>query len=69
MNRAGESDVGHKENLMYLTSRVDNLRREILALVADDFAEGVLNGRVVALDEVSVDELYCQTRFACSASS
>jgi hypothetical protein len=39
----------------YLAGGVDNLGREVLALVADLLAEGVLDGRVVALYKVAVD--------------
>lgn len=41
----------------YLAGGVDDLSGELLAFVLDDLAEGVLNCRVVALDEVAVDEL------------
>jgi hypothetical protein len=41
----------------YLTRGIDDLGREVLGLVADDFAEGVFDGGVVALDEVTIDEL------------
>lgn len=40
----------------YLTSRVDDLRREVLPLMLDDAAESVLNRRIVALDKVVFDE-------------
>lgn len=53
-----------KGNGPYLTSSVDDLRRKVLALIPDDFAKGILNGGIVALDEVAVDELDRQTRFA-----
>ena len=56
-----------KKIVPYLTSSVDNLRRKVLALVPDDFAECVLDCRVVALDEVAVDELHGQTRLAWRA--
>lgn len=49
----------------YLTGSIDNLGGVVLALVSDHLAEGVLNGRVVALDEVAVDELDCERGFAC----
>lgn len=45
----------------YLSGRVDNLSRELLALVLDHFAERVLDGGIVALDEMAVDELDRQT--------
>lgn len=47
-----------------MARRVDYLGREFLALVLDDFAEGVLNGRVIALDEVSIDKLHRQGRLS-----
>ena len=54
-----------EENLVYLACSVDDLRCKVLALVPDDFAERVLNGGVVALDEVAIDELDRQARLAC----
>ena len=41
----------------YLSSGVNDLSRVLLALVLDNFAEGVLNGRIVALNKVAIDEL------------
>lgn len=48
----------------YLASRIDDLRRVVLAFVPDDLAEGVLDGGVIALDEVPVDILYSEGGFA-----
>jgi hypothetical protein len=56
---------GEKKSSKYLTGRVYNLGRKLLVLVPDHLAEGVLNGRVVAVDKVAVDELHRQTRLAC----
>lgn len=50
--------------MMYLSSRVDNFRSKILSLKPDHFAEGVLDCRVVALNEVAIDELHGQRGFA-----
>lgn len=50
-----------------LSRRVDNLGRVILSLVPDRLGEGILNGRVVALDEATVDELDRKRRLACCA--
>jgi hypothetical protein len=64
---AGDRDAmrGVKKSSKYLTSRVYNLGCKVLVLVADHLAEGVLNGRVVAVDKVAIDKLHCQTRLAC----
>lgn len=55
------------KKLPHLTSCVDDICCEFLALVLDDFAESIFNRRVVALHEMSVDELDCEGRFACNA--
>jgi hypothetical protein len=52
--------------LKYLASSVDNLRRKVLVLVANHLAERILNGWVVAVDKVAIDELHRQTRLACT---
>jgi hypothetical protein len=49
---------------VYLASRIDNLRREILVLVPNHLTEGILNSRIVAVYEMTVDELHRQTRLA-----
>jgi hypothetical protein len=59
---------GEKKSSQYLTGRVYNLGRKLLVLVPNHIAEGVLNGRVVSVDKVAVDQLPCQTRLACMAS-
>ena len=51
---------------MYLASRIDDLSRIVLVLVLDHLAESILDGRVVAVDKVPVDELHRQTRLACA---
>lgn len=48
----------------YLSSCVDNLDSKILVLVLDDFGEGVLNGGVVRVDKMAVDELNSQRALA-----
>lgn len=53
----------------YLTSSIDNLSGEVLALESNHLAEGVLNGRVVALDEVAVNKLDRKRGFTCVARS
>ena len=50
--------------IIHLTGRINNLRSKLLALILDELAEGVLDGRVVALDEVAVDELHREGRLA-----
>lgn len=58
--------VGRKEKLKYLSSGIDNLGGIILVLVLDHFAKSVLNGWIVAVDKVAVDELHRHTRLACA---
>lgn len=48
----------------YLSGSVDNLYSKVLVLVLDDFGEGVLNGGVVRVDEVAVNELNSQRALA-----
>jgi len=55
-----------EDAVLVLPGRVDDLGRVLLALVADLLAEGVLNGRVVALDEVAVDVADREGGFACA---
>lgn len=52
------------EERAYLAGGIDDLGGVVLVLIPDDFAEGVLDGGVVALDKVAVDELHRQARFA-----
>ena len=58
--------AGRKENLTYLSGCIDNLGGIVLVLVLDHFAKSVLNGGIVAVDEVAVDELHRHTRLACA---
>lgn len=48
----------------YLTRRVHYFRRKLLALVFDDTTKGILNGRVVAFDKLSLDVSYGERGFA-----
>jgi hypothetical protein len=50
---------GHSRTT-YLTGSINDLGRKLLVLIPDDFAEGVLDSRIVALDKVTVDELHRQ---------
>lgn len=50
--------------LSYLPRSVDDLRRKFLSFVFDHLAKGILDGGVVTLDEVSIDELNRERRFA-----
>ena len=63
-----QAALGHRHPGLsaYLTRRVDYFSREVFTSVLDDFAEGVLNRRVIALHKVSVHELHRQRGFACS---
>lgn len=65
MGRGALLEAGIGENLTYLASSIDDLSCEILVLPLDHLAEGVLDGRVVAVDKVTVDELHRHTRLAC----
>lgn len=51
--------AGHNAVLI-LPSCVYDLCCKFLSLVLDDFAKGVLDGRVVAINEVIVDKLHCK---------
>lgn len=42
----------------YLARSVNDLSRKLLALVLDNFAERVLDGRVITLNEVPVNKLH-----------
>lgn len=53
------------KTLAHLTSCVDDICCVFLALVLDDFGESIFNRGVVALHEMSVNELDRQRRFAC----
>jgi len=59
---------GEMEIVKYLARGINNLRCELLLPIRNDLAEGVLNGRIVAVDKVPVDILHCQARFACAWS-
>lgn len=51
--------------ILILPRGVDNLRGKLLTFVLDRLTECVFNGRIVALDKMTVDKLDCQGRFAC----
>jgi hypothetical protein len=53
----------------HLSSRVDDLCRELLAFVLNDLAEGVFDRWVVALDKVAVDKLHRKRGLACVVAS
>jgi hypothetical protein len=53
-----------EDAVLILPGRVDDLGRVVLPLIPDLLAEGVLNGRVVALDEMPVDVADRERRFA-----
>jgi hypothetical protein len=61
---AGLRDAGGKENLWYLSRRIDNLSRILLVLILDHLAESILNRRIVAVYEMTIDELHRHTRLA-----
>jgi hypothetical protein len=51
--------------LSYLTCGINDLGGEFLSLKLDNLAECVLNGGVVALNEMAIDKLNGEGRFAC----
>ena len=55
-----------KYSVLVLTRSIDDLDGEVMVAVANDFAEGVLDGRVVGVDEVPVDVLHSEGAFAWS---
>jgi hypothetical protein len=55
-----------QDAVLVLPGRVDNLRQVVLPFVPDRLGEGVLDGRIVALDEATVDELDRERRLACA---
>lgn len=58
------------ENAVFvLASSVDDLGSEFLIVVFDDAGEGVLDCRVVGLDEDAVDEADSERGLACSRVS
>lgn len=56
-NLRGCRDGDQKARTAYLAGGVDDLGGIVLVLIADDLAESVLDGGVVALNKVTVDEL------------
>lgn len=54
-------------NVTYLAGGIDDFGSIVLALVADDLAERIFDGRVVALDKVAVYELHGERRFTCAS--
>jgi len=58
-----------KNAILILPCSVNDLSREVLILPLDHLAESVLDGRVVAVDKVTVDELHRHTRLADSSTA
>ena len=52
--------------ILVLSRCIDDLHCEVMVPIPDDFAEGVLDGRVVGVYEVAVDVLDCEGAFACA---
>ena len=50
--------------LAYLARCIDYLRSKILSAMFDDLGESILNGWIVAVDKVSLDELHRERGFA-----
>jgi hypothetical protein len=56
--------LGVEDAVLVLAGGVDHLDGEVVVAVADDFAKGVFDGRVVRVDKVAVDVLDCEGGFA-----
>lgn len=56
--------LGVEDAVLVLAGGVDHLDGEVVVAVADHFAEGVFDGRVVRVDKVAVDVLDCEGGFA-----
>jgi hypothetical protein len=52
--------LGVEDAVLVLAGGVDHLDGEVVVAVADHFAEGVFDGRVVRVDKVAVDVLDCE---------
>jgi len=57
----GDQKKKKKRSEKDLSGGVNDFSEELLAPVLDDFGEGVLNGRVVRVHKVVLDELDGQT--------
>ena len=55
-----------QNGVFVLSCCVDDLGCKILVLVTDDFGKGILNGRVVGVDKVTIDELNGKGALACA---
>ena len=65
LNRDGNWDkIDTRAGLAYLARCIDYLRSKILTAMFDDFGEVILNGGIIAIDEVSLDELHRERGFA-----
>ena len=54
--------------LAYRAGRIDNFHSIVITLVPNRGAESVLDGRVVAVDEMVLAELDCERRFTWDPS-
>ena len=52
--------------VLVLSCCVDDFGCIVLVLVTDDLGKGVFNGRIVSVDEVTVDKLNCEGALACT---
>ena len=55
-----------ENGVLVLAGGVDDLCREVLVPMPDDFAKRVFYRRVVGVDEVAVHVLDCERAFACA---
>jgi hypothetical protein len=53
-----------ENSVLVLARSIYNLYCEVLVLISDNFAKGVLDGRVVGVDKVAVNELDCERTLA-----
>ena len=54
-----------QDAILILAGSIDNFSSIVLTLKSNDLAKGILDRRIIALDEVAVDELHRQGRLAC----
>lgn len=58
-----------ENRVLVLASCVYHLDRKVLVPYPNDLAEGILNGWIVRIDEVSIDVLDCEGALACHTLS
>ena len=56
-------------SILILASSINDLHGKVLIPTSYNLAECVLNGRIIRVDEVTVNKLNCETAFACCVLS